>query len=240
MDIDLYYFVLAVFAGGLAQGVAGFGFGLVAMSLITWVLQVRAATVSIVFASLAVNIILVARLRKHFEWERVLPVAVSVALGVPLGLVLLMNVNDAILSRLLGALLLVSAAQGFIRSMSHRPLHPVIVGVPLGLASGALSAAFASGGPPLIVYMRSQNFGRLRYVVSMQLTLAVSGLARILVFGVSGMFDRASLGRALIAIVPAAGGAWLGLVFLRRLSEKAFRLGTGAVVGLLGVWYIVQ
>ena len=42
------------------------------------------------------------------------------------------------------------------------------------------------------------------------------------------------------AVIPAAGGAWLGLVFLRRLSEKAFRVGTGAIVGLLGLWYIVR
>ncbi len=240
MDIGWVYFGLAVFAGGLAQGVAGFGFGLVAMSVISMFLQVRQATVSLVFAGVAINIILALRLRKYFSWDRVLPVAVSVAMGVPLGLILLVNVNNAMMTRLLGALLLLSAAHGFIKSVKHRHLHPVRVGVPLGLASGALSAAFSSGGPPLVVYMRSQDFGRLRYVVSMQLTLLVSGLARIVTFAVYGMFDRELFLMGRGAVIPAAGGAWLGLVFLRRLSEKAFRIGIGVVVGLLGLWYIVR
>ena len=203
-------------------------------------LQIQQATVSLVFAGVAINIILVLRLRKHFSWDRVLPVAVSVAVGVPLGLILLVNVNNATLTRLLGALLLLSAAQGFIKSVRHRHLHPVRVGMPLGMASVALSAAFSSGGPPLVIYMRSQDFGRLRYVASLQLTLLVSGLARIVTFGVYGMFDRELFLMSLGAVIPAAGGAWLGLVFLRRLSEKTFRIGTGVIVGLLGLWYIVR
>jgi uncharacterized membrane protein YfcA len=144
------------------------------------------------------------------------------------------------LTRLLGALLLLSAAQGFIRSTRHRHLHPIRVGVPLGISSGALSAAFSSGGPPLVLYMRSQEFGRLRYVASMQLTLLVSGLARIVTFLVFGLFDRQLAVTSLWAVVPAASGAWLGLVFLRRVSENVFRLGTGIAVGLLGLWYIIR
>jgi uncharacterized membrane protein YfcA len=238
MEVGLLYFLLAILAGGLAEGAAGFGSGLVTMSLLSLVVDVPEATVSFVFASLAINVLLFSRLKEHFRWDRVLPVSISVAAGAPLGLLLLMNLDNGILMRLLGGLLVIGAIQGLLPSMAGKSLHPVLAGVPMGVASGALSAAFSLGGPPLVVYMHSQGFDRFRYVASIQLALGISGLARILVFAGSGVFDRRILLMGLAGVVPAVGGAWLGLAFLRRLPERAYRIGLGSVIGLLGLWYL--
>ncbi len=136
---------------GFVQGLTGFGFGLVCMSLLPAILGVKhAAALSTVFA-LIVTIATFIRVYRDYNWRQGLPFLVSSCLGVPVGVYFLEKSSEALLLKALGALMVLFAAREFllkspVRSISH------VFSVPFGLFSGSLSGAFNLGGIPIATY----------------------------------------------------------------------------------------
>ena len=107
------------------------------------------------------------------------------------------------------------------------------------LLNKTLSGAYATGGPPLVAYVRSQGFDKFRYSATLQLVFAVNTSIRLFVLGTAGMFTKRLLALSIWGIACALIGAWIGLHVLRRMPEWALR---HVVVGLLlvmGLKYLV-
>jgi len=222
--------VAIVLLAGAVQGAAGFGFGLVAVGLLSSLTTVREASVLIVFATLSLNLFIFWRLHASFRFERLVPLIAGAAVGIPLGIALLIKADPVVLQRILGGVLLIGVGQGFIPRLAGRPWHPIYLGIPCGVFSGALSGAFGTGGPPLALYVSSQDFDRFRYSATLQFLFAANGIMRTAGLALSGLLTGRVLYLSTIAVVCAVLGAWLGLKVLRRLPDAALRQ---AVRGLL-------
>jgi uncharacterized membrane protein YfcA len=218
---------------------SGFGFGLVAVSLLSGILPLKQASVMLVLASLSMNVYILFRLRKNFSLERVNWMLASTIIGVPLGIWLLIQADESLLKRLLGFVLLLTVVQGVIPALKKKPWHPVWLGVPCGLFSGALSGAFATGGPPAVAYMQSQQFDRFRYAAGVQVPLAIAAVVRLLCLVATGLFSRELLAFSAMGVVCAIAGAWLGLHVLKRLPDQAVRKVVLAMLLILGIKFML-
>ncbi len=104
--------------------------------------------------------------------------------------------------------------------------------------SGALSGAFATGGPPAVAYVQSQHFDRFRYAASVQTALAIAAVVRIVSLGATRMFTPQLLTLRVLCLVCAVSGAWLGLHALRRLPDHAVRTVVLVMLLILGLKYL--
>lgn len=236
--MDIIFTIIVFVTAAAVQGAAGFGFGLVAVGLLGSLLPIKDASVTLVLASLTLNCFIFYRLRSHFRWDRVLPMIVSTLVGVPLGVWILVAASEVLLHRLLGVVLLVTVVQNFLPGIGDKRWHPVGLGVPCGLFSGALAGAFATGGPPAVAYVSSQHFTRFRYSATLQLALGTSAVMRILCLGVSGQFTPRILLLSGLGIVCAIAGAWIGLHCLKWLSDEHLKKVVLAVLFVLGLKYL--
>ena len=239
MNLEVTGIFAALLLAGAVQGAAGFGFGLVAIALLSSVIEIKDASIILVLGSLSMNIFIFWRLRRHFHFDRVWPMMLSTLVGVPLGVWFLVKADPELLRRVLGVVLLLSVAQSFVPRVGKKRWHPFYLGVPCGVFSGALSGAFATGGPPVVVYVSKQGFDRFRYVATLQVVLGTSALARILCLGVSGLFVRRLVFLSVGGIVCGVTGAWLGLMVLKRIPEKAMKITIFVLLVLLGIRYLV-
>ena len=89
-----------------------------------------------------------------------------VVVSAPFGVLFLARAEPTILNLVLGAILIVSALQGMIPKLGKKRRHPVYVGVPCVLLSGALTGAFGTGAPPLVAFVSTQGYDRLRYAAT--------------------------------------------------------------------------
>lgn len=105
--MDSIYFVVALGAvvAGFVQGLSGFAFGLVAMSLWAWTLEPRLAAVLAVFGALTGQIIAAVTVRRGFDARRLWPFVLGGLLGVPLGVLLLPRLDVEGFKGVLGTLL---------------------------------------------------------------------------------------------------------------------------------------
>lgn len=85
--------VLGTCLAGFVQGLSGFAFGLVAMSVWAWSIEPQLAAPMVVFGSVVGQLLAVGTVRRGFDARRVMPFIVGGIFGVPLGVSLLHYVD---------------------------------------------------------------------------------------------------------------------------------------------------
>jgi uncharacterized membrane protein YfcA len=236
----LNYVLLTLLIIGLAgflQGAIGFGFGILAVTLLSTFSDIREASVLVALSGLSINIALWWRLRQHFQWKQVAPLILSTIIGVPLGVLFLKYSSAAWLQLVLGGWLVVTSLYTLIPK-THRKRWPTIAGVPSGILAGIFQGAFAMGGPAAIPYVSSQQFTKFRYSATLQALFLTSSLTRLLCLGATGLFTIDKLGVSVLGAVVAIGCSQLGLKVLDRIPELELRKGTAVTLFMLGLRYI--
>ncbi len=101
---DIWLFAI-VFLAALLQTTSGFGFALLAMPLVALVIGVKAAAPLVALVGFTLYAVNLARYRRSFDWQVLLPLAVAAALGVPLGVWALGNLDEGLVKTVLGVVL---------------------------------------------------------------------------------------------------------------------------------------
>lgn len=191
-------------------GLTGFGSTVVAVPLLALILPLKFAVPMMMLLDLTATLVLGARLRKGIRVDEVVWLIPFILAGMALGLTLLIKVAEASLLLGLGAFVLLYAAYGLMRRGV-----PVALGriwsAPVGLAGGALSALFGTGGVLFAMYFT----GRIRDKNELRATNAsmimFSALVRVVLFGATGLLTQEGLLACTAYLVPAMlGGFYVG------------------------------
>ncbi len=107
--MESLYLVVAggAIVAGFVQGLSGFAFGLVAMSVWAWTVDPRLAAVLSTFGALTGQVIAAVTVRRGFDKRLLLPFVVGGLVGVPLGVWLLPRLDVTLFKACLGGLLVI-------------------------------------------------------------------------------------------------------------------------------------
>lgn len=227
----------AVLIAGFVQGLSGFGFGLVSMSLMPLLIGVKsAAAISTTFTLLA-TIVTFIRHSREYNWRLGFSFLLCVGVGVPIGVFFLEKASEAVLLKVLGTTMLLFAAREFLLGAETKSIPRALV-MPLGLFSGALSGAFNLGGVPSAAYAYSNPWSRGQIMAFLQVMIMLSCTLRIGFYGSFGYFSELSPAWLAAMVVPVYGTIWLGHWVLGRVHPKHMRQGVFAFIGLSGLYYL--
>ena len=179
--LELVILAAVMFFAAAVQGAVGFGFGLVAVALLSVFLEVDEAALLNAVPALAINLALLWRLRRCFSLRRLKPLILATVAGAPAGVLLLDRAGAGLLYGLLAATLFASVAHGAWPGGSTRRAHPLWLGLPMGGLAGVLAGVFGTGGPPLVAYVAAQRFQKFRYVAAVQAVLGVANASRLVI-----------------------------------------------------------
>jgi uncharacterized membrane protein YfcA len=107
MEPSLGLIVGVAALAGFVQGLSGFGFSLVALSIWAWTLDPKLAAVLAVAGGFTGQVIAAVTLRRGFEWARLMPFVAGGLLGLPLGLMLLPHLDPIWFKAVIGGVLFV-------------------------------------------------------------------------------------------------------------------------------------
>jgi len=136
---------------GFVQGVTGFGSALVAIPLLSLVIDIKGAIPLCILNSLVITTYLSLKMRRHLDIQKILPLCIAAVPGIIIGSTLLKRVGSTYIRITLGILLIVYSLYSLFSSPKPRTLHKAWSYV-AGFLSGAIGAAFSAGGPPTIIY----------------------------------------------------------------------------------------
>lgn len=150
------------------------------------------------------------RVRRQARYREIGWLLPFILAGMAAGLTLLIEADERLLLAVLGLFLCAYAAYGLSRRGPPAALSRAW-GAPIGLAGGAFSALFGTGGVLFALY----NAGRIADKQALRATNAamimLSSLLRVVLFGAAGLLTQAGLAATALALAPAMlAGAWLG------------------------------
>lgn len=131
---------------GFVQGVAGFAFGMVAMSFWVWSLEPRVAAVMVVFGSLAGQLVAVFSVRRGFNGPRLGPFLAGGALGIPLGIWALPMLEPAAFKLAIGSALSLGCPAMLWADRWPRVQAGRLADACVGVVGGAMTALGGFGG----------------------------------------------------------------------------------------------
>jgi len=235
---DLLLIVLVFLCAAFVHSVAGFGAGLVAMSLLVTQWPVTQAIGVCSICALLLNLWMAISLRADIQWGELRPMVIATFVGVPIGVLMLHSLPEAWIIGGLGVVLVVHSA----RSLSRREaeVSPVSSrwGYVAGLFGGMLGGAFNTSGPPVIVYATARAWPKDFFRATLQIYFLVTGALAMVLFVATGVVTSSSVYWAVIAVPVMAGGFALGQLAVSRVSAAQFRVLVFVGLGLMGVYYL--
>ncbi len=188
-------------AASFTQGVSGFGTALVAMPLLTLMMDVRTATPLCMLNGLIITGYLTVTMRRHIPWHRVRPLTAGTLPGIAAGLYLLKEYNSNLLQILLALFIIAYAGYSLCCRPSPRRLHPAWAYV-AGFFTGAIGSAFSAGGPPTIVYLTMTGRDKDEIKATLSAFFFINGIITATGHAASGLTTPAVL-HALVLTAPA-------------------------------------
>ena len=241
MDSTVTVIAVGAVVAGFVQGLSGFAFGLVAMSIWAWSVEPRLAASLAVFGALTGQVIAAVTVRRGFDWGRLTPFLAGGLVGVPIGLWLLPRLDVPLFKAFLGTLLVVwcpamLAAARLPRVTAGGRVGDVLAGTAGGVMGGV--GGFAGAVPTLWCLLRGFERDAARAVVQ-NFNLAMLSVAFIgyLASGFVTLAMAPLLGLVAVAVlVPVLLGArvYIGL------SEQAFRRIVLVLLTLSGIALLVS
>lgn len=251
MPFDLWQtvgIVVVVFLATVLQSATGFGFGMVAMAALPVFLPFPAVSMGLPLLLVPMLLVNFAARREGFRWRPMVPMLLGVALGIPPGVYLLGAAPEELLKRVLGAVLLVSAALRLLKA-GGRPAATPEVGAEIapasspwdrwlapasGFACGVLGGAFNTGGPPVIYYLYGRPWPVGQIIASLQILFLLSAVLKLALGAGTGLLDKSAVALALAGALPMLAGIYGGIRLGARIPGSALRAGAFAFIAVFG------
>ncbi|MEU7136033.1 sulfite exporter TauE/SafE family protein [Streptomyces sp. NPDC046261] len=212
--------VAATFATSVLSAVAGFGGGVLLLSVFIAVFGVRDAVAILTVAQLASTVSRVWFNRREIDRRLVRVFSLGAVPAAVAGALLFSAVSLPVLTRVIGALVLAMVVWRRWRPRSLRLDDTAFAAV--GAASGFGSALMGAAGPMVAPFFLARGLVRGAYIGTEAAAALVMHLVKLLVFGAVAVLTTSSALTGLALAPAAAAGAWAGKKITDRLPVPVF------------------
>lgn len=234
---------LIVFVAAALQRAVGFGFALLAVPLMAFVVPTKSAVVIVFLTGSVTSVWLALRLVHRIEWRTARRLGAGAVVGAPVGVVILSLVSAMSLRLVLGVTasaaavwIIVSSRRGSARPVEHK--RSTTFG--LGVASGVLNTSLATSGPPLVYELRRTGFHGDRFRGTISAVFVISNLIGLPLLALAGLITATDLALAVISVLPCVAGFLFGSRIARRMSPARFAWAVDALLLATGLVTIVK
>jgi uncharacterized protein len=237
MGLDQVVLVLlGALAGGIVNGLTGFGTGLTAMALWLYAISPTTAASLVIICSVVSQFQTLPLIWRAIWWERVLPLVVPGVLGVPIGTLLLPHIEPRFFKIGVGSFLVVYSTYVLARKVQINSAWGgrIADGV-VGFGGGVLGGLTGFSGVLPIVWSDIRGWAKeQRRGVVQAFNLSILSFA-LVSHALSGLLTRQVAVVAAIALPATIAGAWLGSRIYRRLADRGYQRAVMMLLLLSGL-----
>jgi uncharacterized protein len=230
------FFLGATFAAALVAGLAGFAFGLVGAAVWLYILTpLQTATLIIAFG-LVVQGYSVWTLRRALAWNKIMPLGIGAAFGVPIGVFMLTNTNPIFLRAGVGTVLVLYSLYGLLRpSMKPFVAGGIPADVGAGVLNGVLGGATGLAGIVATIWCQLRGWPKDQQRAVFQPISVATFAMSALWLGAQGSITRDVIWLFVFGLPVLLVGTWAGLKLYGRLGEEQFRILVLVLLLLSGI-----
>jgi uncharacterized membrane protein YfcA len=241
-EADVLLVMATFLLAGAVKGVIGLGLPTVSLAILTVAIDLPGAMALLLVPSFVTNLWqAVAGGKGRAMLRRLWPFLLGATLTVWIGASALAKIDLALLSALLGALLITYAGislAGLRLAIATR--HEPWAGPLAGVVNGLLTGMTGSFVVPGVMFLNALGLSRDQLIQAMGMLFTLSTLALALALRNHDLLNGDQLGYSAAALIPAIIGMALGQGIRRTISESVFRRCFFISLLLLGAYIIVN
>jgi uncharacterized membrane protein YfcA len=211
----------AVFVAAFMQIVAGFGFALLAVPLMTLAIEPKIAVVVSTLTGIFVTSWQAYKDRALADKLLVKRMTIGAYIGMPLGLLVFLSVDDDVLRFLLGVAVLVAVVLLALRINLHHVGPHLDHGS--GFVSGVLATSLSTNGPPLVFALQARQLPAATFRATISTVFALSNIGGLALFIASGQITRDGIVAAAVTVPAMLCGQLLGFPIRKHVHGERFR-----------------
>ncbi|MFK8115578.1 MAG: sulfite exporter TauE/SafE family protein [Rubripirellula sp.] len=237
-------FVLATIAGiallaGFVHSAIGFGFGIVAISLLPMVIDPRTSHVVLSVSSVPMLLVAAWSYRDGIEWKSLRQAMLGTVIFLPLGLLLFESVSLSWLVRGTGFSILLMVLWSLRNQNAGENASGSGSCFLAGATGGFLAGAVSIAGPPIAAFALRQDWSQSRFkaFVTQCLLLMSCYKAALLIW--RGHFVGDALPQTAVVAAVSIIGVQLGVLASRRIPAEGFKRLVAvalAIVACMMMW----
>ncbi|MFC1940048.1 sulfite exporter TauE/SafE family protein [Chloroflexota bacterium] len=227
----------AVLFASFIRGLAGFGLALILAPILLLIFNPASMVVINSLLALLSNILILLRYFAKVNFKRIIPMALSSLLGIPIGVWVITVIDPHILKMSIGIIIIgfaIPIAIGYHKSFADEKLASSIA----GLLSGILSTSTSLGGPPIVILMHGQYWPKDVIHPSLSAYFMFLCCGSIGALSLAGQVSMEMIKTAASLTPAMLLGVYLGMIIFNRVNALFFRGISMCIVictGLLGI-----
>lgn len=221
--IHVLFMLFIGLGAGFVQRVSGFGLGIFSMIFFPHFLPAQAGSAISCMHSSITSTYNAIRYRKHVHYRMALPMLCAALLTIPLAVRFAKNVSADAFRMLLGGVLVAFSLYFLIFQKKIRIKPNLRNGILAGTLGGVLNGLFATGGPPIVLYLSSAMTDKTVYFATIQFYFAFTNLYATAMRIANGMLTAEILLYAGVGTVGCLLGDRLGCMVFDKLDVEKLR-----------------
>jgi uncharacterized membrane protein YfcA len=223
IDVTTLSVVFVVFMATLIRSAFGFGEALVAVPLLAFFIPLEVAAPLAVLVSITIASIVVVQDWKNIHLRSAGWLVLSTMFGIPLGLLLLTNVNQRVVKAALGVMIMAFS----VHSLVGRPaleLKRESRGwlLACGFLAGVLGGAYGMNGPPLAIYGAMRRWPAQHFRATLQAYFLPASIIGMAGYWLARLWVPAVTHYYLFSLPATLLGVFLGGAINHRLHGDVF------------------
>lgn len=209
MNIEFWVTGFILFFAAFTQGMTGFGFAMVSLSMLSVFMTINEAVPLAALSGAVVNVYLIVKLKHHIDLREVKNLIIGAVIGIPIGSYVLTVSSPELLEFVLGVVIIIFVFLSATKIVKQVGLHKKW-GYLFGLSSGILGGSLNTNGPPVLIYFYLHGFDKFKQKAS-----------------ITGFFIFTS---AMVVATHAVTGITTGIIFMSFVYHLPFII-CGILIG---------
>lgn len=211
-----------IFFSAMVTAVAGFGFGLMSVPLMSLAIDIHSAVIVSSLVAVGANGVQTYLYRRERDQRLAIRLTLACFAGLPVGYVAFEVGGDTALRIALGTGVLIAVAL-LSRGLDLSHFGPRMDWI-LGFVSGVLNTSISTSGPPLVFDLQARKLAPEAFRATINFIFLVSGGVGLLIFWAGGKIHAAELQAGAVAVPALAIGLLAGMPLRKRFSPERFRV----------------
>lgn len=223
MSLITFYILAIIFIATLVRSTFGFGESLIAVPLLILLIPIEIAVPLSVLISILIAAFVVVQDRKQIHFNSAKWLIIFAALGIPIGLVLLIYGNENLTKLVLGILIILYSvysltSKGSFRLETDNKFWLFFC----GFFSGILGGAYGLNGPPLVIYGNMRNWTAKHFRATLQAYFLPASIIGMISYWYQGLWVSTVTHYFLLSIPVIIPAILLGRYFNHQLKDGTF------------------
>ena len=223
MDLITFFILGIVFIATLVRSTFGFGESLIAVPLLVLLIPIDVAVPLSVLISILIAAVVVVQDRKQIHFNSAKWLIIFGALGIPIGLFLLVRGNENSIKSILGILIILYSVYSLLSKDNFKLETDNKAWLFIcGFLSGVFGGAYGLNGPPLVVYGNIRNWTAKRFRATLQAYFLPASIIGMFGYWYKGLWNSTVTYYFFISVPVIVPAIFLGRYFNHRLTDGTF------------------